>query len=98
MARGGAIVSEHPPGVVTHKGEHAMRNRFIAAQASELIVVEADHGSGALVTADFAERLGVPVSVSPADVGARRDGIDALLREGRARVFGIGAGGGRGGG
>jgi DNA processing protein len=87
LGRGGAIVSEHPPGVVTYKGEHAMRNRFIAAHASQVVIVEADSGSGALVTADFADKLGVPVWVSPPGVGALRAGIEALLRRGRAQIW-----------
>lgn len=88
LSRGGAVVMEHPPGVLTYKGEHALRNRFIAAHASHLVVVEADVESGALVTADFAERLGVPVWISPPGVGVLRAGLEQLLHSGRARIWG----------
>jgi DNA protecting protein DprA len=87
LARGGALATEHPPGIVTYKGEHAMRNRFIAAQAFEVIVVEACATSGALVTADFARRLDVPVRVSPLGIGVAREGIDRLLAAARATVW-----------
>ncbi len=90
LNRNGALVMEHPPGVLTYKGEHALRNRFIAAHASHLVVVEADLESGALVTADFAERLGVPTWVSPPGVGLLRAGLELLLHSGRARIWGSG--------
>ena len=87
LVRGGALVTEHPPGITTYKGDHALRNRFIAAQASEVIVVEAGATSGALVTADFAARLNVPIRVSPPGVGVRREGIDGLLASERCSVW-----------
>ncbi len=79
---GGALVSEHLPLARTFKGAHAMRNRFIAAHASQLYIAEADVGSGTLGTAAAATRLGVPIRVSPAGVGVRRRGLDLLVAEG----------------
>jgi DNA processing protein len=84
VATGGAIVSEYPPGEITYKGAHALRNRFIAAQASELTVVEAAANSGTLCTADWARRLGTPVRVSPEGIGRRREGLRLLLEQGHA--------------
>jgi DNA processing protein len=81
---GGALVSEHPPGVSTPAFEHAKRNRFIAAHASRLYIAEARASSGTLATARYARRHGVPVLVSPPGVGAQRDGIDMLLAKGWA--------------
>ena len=60
-----------------------MRNGSSRA-GSGVLVVEAGVTSGTLVTADFAARLGVPVWVPPPYVGARREGIDGLLRAGHA--------------
>lgn len=87
LARGGALVSEYPPGEATFGSAHAMRNRLIAAQAHTLVIAEADTGSGSLGTAVFAKRLGVPIRVSPAGVGRKRLGMDTLLRAGEARVW-----------
>jgi predicted Rossmann fold nucleotide-binding protein DprA/Smf involved in DNA uptake len=66
----------------TFKGAHAMRNRFIAAHASQLYIAEADVGSGSLGTAATAARLGVPIRVSPPGVGIRRGGLELLVAEG----------------
>lgn len=85
LAQGGALVSEHPPLVTAFPAGHSARNRFIAAQADVVIVVEAGPGSGSLGTAAFARRLGIPVLVPPAAVGGERRGIDGLLAAGAAR-------------
>ncbi|MBI5509398.1 MAG: DNA-processing protein DprA [Deltaproteobacteria bacterium] len=87
LATGGALVSEHPPGPTTFKGEHAMRNRLIAAHGAAVVIVEAGESSGTLVTAAFAKKLETPVWVSPEGVGAERAGIVALTREGAAAVW-----------
>jgi len=85
LTRGGALVSEHPPLVMAFPAGHSARNRFIAAQADVVIVVEAGEGSGSLGTAAYARRLGIPVLVPPAAVGGERRGIDGLLAAGAAR-------------
>jgi len=87
LRHGGLLVSEHPPRSRTFGYEHARRNRFIAAHASQLFVVEAAFGSGSLGTADYASRLEVPIWVPPREIGGARGGIDALLLAGRARVW-----------
>jgi len=87
LDRGGALVSEHPPGAPTYKGAHALRNRFIAAHASYVVIVEATEGSGSLGTARWANRYGVPVKVSPLSVGQKRDGISWLMRKGWASMW-----------
>ena len=81
LKKGGALVSEHPPGAPTHRGDHAKRNRLIAAGASKLLIAEAGDRSGTLNTARWARRYGVELRVSPEGVGAKRDGIEKLLRK-----------------
>jgi DNA processing protein len=87
LERGGAIVSEHAPGEPTQLWHHADRNRFIAAQAERVLIAEADARSGALGTAEFARKLGVPVFTSPPGVGVRRAGLEALLAAGEASLW-----------
>ena len=87
LAAGGALVSEHPPCVASEPYHHAARNRFIAAHAQHLLVVEAAAQSGTLGTARYARQLGRPVFVPPASVGGERAGIDSLLQQGWAQVM-----------
>lgn len=82
LERGGAIVSEHPPGEGGRSFDHAARNRFIAAAGSSLWIAEAALGSGTLGTASWAKRLGRPIWISPEHVGRRRAGLELLLADG----------------
>ena len=84
LSKGGAIVSEHPPGVVTRAYDHAARNRLIAAHSSVTIVVEAALGSGSLGTARQAVKMGRPVWVSPEAVAEEQAGLEWLIQEGLA--------------
>ncbi len=84
---GGALASEHPPGVVTYASAHALRNRFIAAQADEVLIAEAGSRSGTLGTAKFARQIGVPVLISPPGVGRERAGLDMLAARGGVRIW-----------
>lgn len=87
LRRGGAVVSEYPPGATTYKSGHVLRNRFIAAHAAMVIVAEAAIGSGSLTTAQFAERLGKPVYVAPSSISGHCAGTDDLLAKGKAQLF-----------
>ncbi len=83
----GACVSELPPGVAVRRWAFPARNRIIAALAAMTVVVEAGYGSGALITARFAQRLDRPVGAVPGRVGtSQADGPNALLAAGTARV------------
>lgn len=84
MTAGGAIVSEYAPCESLPSWSHAKRNRFIAAASRAVYVAEAGERSGALGTARFARRMGVPVMVAPPEVGGERAGLDYLLRSGQA--------------
>lgn len=87
----GALVSEHPPGAVTFKSAHAMRNRFIAAHGDCLVLAEAALKSGTLSTVTYASRLSTPVWVAPEHVGGERSGLGPLVASGRAQLLGEGS-------
>ena len=79
----GAIVSEHPPGVVARRHFFTERNRIMAALAEVVVLVEAAQPSGSLVTADWAAKLGRTVGAIPGQVGVRvAEGTNDLLQAG----------------
>ncbi|WP_337060945.1 DNA-processing protein DprA [Kineococcus sp. G2] len=82
LAREGALVSEVPCGSSPTRWRFLERNRLIAAATRGTVVVEAAWRSGALSTADRAERLLRPVGAVPGPVtSAASAGCHRLLRE-----------------
>ncbi|MEZ0163892.1 DNA-processing protein DprA [Kineococcus sp. LSe6-4] len=82
LARTGALVSEVPPGSTPTRWRFLERNRLIAALTRGTVVVEAAWRSGALSTADRAERLHRPVGAVPGPVTSPASaGCHRLLRE-----------------
>ena len=68
----GALVSEFPPEAPPRKWTFAQRDTTIAALGELTVVVEAPIGSGALITAGEARRLGRPVYAVPDPSASRR--------------------------
>jgi len=88
VAGGGALATELDDGVRAERWTFPRRNRIVSGLSDSVVVVQAGAGSGALITADWARRQGVPVFAVPGD--ATRDlsaGTLDLLRGG-ARVAG----------
>lgn len=63
VERGGAIVSEYPPGTEPLKHHFLERNRIVAALSIGVVVMQAGERSGSLVTARFAAEYGRDVFV-----------------------------------
>ena len=85
-ASGGALVSEYDDGFGPDRWTFPERNRIVAALCQAVVVVRAGERSGALITAGWARRLGVPVLAVPGEVGhPLAAGPLGLLRSG-ARV------------
>jgi DNA processing protein len=64
------LLSDRPVGTPPAAWSFAARNHLLAALCDGLIVVEAPEGSGALITAESAAGLGLPVAVVSAPYGA----------------------------
>jgi len=70
IERVGLLLSDRPIGTPPAAWSFAARNHLLAALCDGLIVVEAPEGSGALITADSAAELGLPVAIVSAPYGA----------------------------
>lgn len=66
----GLLLSDRPVGTPSAAWNFAARNHLLAALCDGLIVVEAPEGSGALITAEAATELGIPVAFVSAPFGA----------------------------
>lgn len=87
LAEHGAVVSEAAPGCAPTRLRFLARNRIIAALTRATVVVEAAIRSGALNTANWAERLNRPVLGVPGPVtSAPSQGVHQLIRTGAATL------------
>ncbi|MBI5138122.1 MAG: DNA-protecting protein DprA [Nitrospirae bacterium] len=87
VARQGAVVTEFSPGTRPLGAHFPRRNRIISGLSLGVVVVEAERGSGSLITARLAGEQGRGVFAVPGNVdqpGAR--GTNALIREGATLV------------
>lgn len=87
ICEAGAIVSEFPLGAKPTPQMFPVRNRLISGLALGTLVVEAPHGSGALITVEFALEQGREVLAVPGTIFSRMSqGTNALIRNGAAMV------------
>jgi DNA processing protein len=85
--RGGALVSEFPPGTRPERGYFPRRNRLIGALCQGVVVMQCGAQSGALQMAASARAIGVPILTFP---GYPREELSAgphhLIRRGAILV------------
>jgi len=82
-AEGGAVVSEFPPGTPPRAPYFPLRNRLISGLSRLVVVIEARHRSGSLVTARHAADQGVEVMAVPGPVDrATSEGTNRLIHDG----------------
>lgn len=67
LTGGGALLSENPDGHLAAPWDFPRRNRLVAALSDAVVVVRAGRRSGALITADLAREMGVPLLAVPGD-------------------------------
>jgi DNA processing protein len=83
IVRDGLVLAELPPGVEARRWTFPARNRIMAALGELVVVVEARHRSGSLITADLAGELGRELGAVPGRVRtSSAGGTNQLLRDG----------------
>lgn len=88
LAASGALVSTYDPELPPQGWMFAKRNALIAALGAAVVVVEAPFGSGALITAADARKLGRPLYAVPGPLGARTsEGTNGLIANGLAAAL-----------
>ena len=68
IIRNGTVITEYAPGMVPNGKHFPVRNRIISGLSLGTVVVEADMGSGALITAEHARKQGRDVFAFPGDI------------------------------
>lgn len=87
IEKGGAIISEYPPGTRPYPAFFPARNRIISGLSHGTIVVEAGKRSGALITADHALNDNRDVFAVPGSIFSNMsEGPNDLLKQGAIPV------------
>jgi DNA processing protein len=81
---GGGLLAEVDDGTHAETWSFPRRNRIVAALGEVTVVVRAGAGSGALITARHAARIGQPVWVAADVTGVEGEGLRCLAAEGAA--------------
>ena len=83
IKKGGAVISEYPPGALPSKFTFPRRNRIIAGMSLGTLVIEAAEGSGALITAQSALDNNREVFAIPQNITSPNSaGVNQLIKNG----------------
>lgn len=83
----GCLITERPPGTAPVARHFPARNRIVSGLCRGVVVIEAAHRSGSLITARLALDQGRDVLAVPGHpIDARASGCNALIRDGATLV------------
>ena len=83
IEKGGALLSEYPPGTRGTRFTFPQRNRIISGLSLGVLVVEAKERSGALITAEYAAKQNRKVFALPGPIySSTSRGSNFLIKEG----------------
>lgn len=83
IIQSGALISDYPPGTPPEASNFPPRNRLISGLSLAVVIVEAGHTSGALITAAFAADQGRDVFAVPGNITAPGSkGTNRLIQDG----------------
>jgi DNA processing protein len=89
IAENGLLLSEYPAGTQPDRVHFPQRNRIIAGLSRAILVLEAPHKSGALITARVANDYGRDVYALPGSLdNSRCKGCLELLNDGAHMILG----------
>lgn len=84
----GSVISEFPPGAQPVRTHFPMRNRIISGLSDVVAVVEAQYGSGSLITADYALEQGRTVMAVPGRLDDELSrGCNTLIAQGAGVIL-----------
>ena len=88
IVKSGTVLSESPPGSLPTRISFPIRNRIISGLSRAVVVVQANSGSGSLITADLALKQGrIAMTFAANSEEADCDGNQQLIDEGVMPVF-----------
>lgn len=87
LKSGGTVITEFPPYEGADGFHFPLRNRIISALSQALIVVEGESGSGALITARYAQKQGRCVFAVPGKIRDKNSEAPLLLLKQDAKVL-----------
>lgn len=87
LETGGALISEYPPGTKGSNFSFPQRNRIVSGLSLGVLVVEAKEKSGALITAEWAEKQGKKIFAVPGSIYfSNSKGCHCLIKKGAKLV------------
>jgi DNA processing protein len=91
IQKGGALISEYPPGTAPHRHHFIARNRIVSGISDAVLVIEASAKSGTMHTASFALDQGRTVMAVPGNITSPvSEGCNNLIRTGAVPVTNVG--------